>query len=505
MSQQKQTKGKGLNNNSLKLEQAEIEIQNEPITNWNENDDSKLCTFIYKYGTNNWEIISKEMGNKSGIQCLQRWNAIMKPNVIKGPWNVDEDKKLIDWIKTNGATNWSACAEFIPGRTGKQCRERWMNALNPLLKKGSWEPEEDYIIFKLFKKLGSKWSTISNYIAGRTENSIKNRFYSTLRRIACELKRIDRDPLKEDDEISEKDCKLTLKNLMAYFDQAYYEKTNYIDNLVANLKLDENEILNSGVLKEILQMYKGGDHQNNVNINGSVISDDKKKVLNSFEFEESSNLLSKKREQSNTNKTHFSNHNHNNFNNNFAPPANLNLNPIVNPIPQYSNQPINNIPPSNKYNLDDKEADNIKKNLFVPYSNSVSNTQNKKEDFKNLSLETLAKRIDSFCKFAQEVNTNTQGKQVTNNKTFAVDSNEVIKEENIKDVHKDAFNAQKIGNLLNQLNDLENLLMITKKELKKIDDQPNEIGYSDKIQSNLHEFEMPLNSNKVFFLDEDKK
>lgn len=252
-------------------------------------------------------------------------------------------------------------------------------------------------------------------------------------------------------------------------------------------------------------MYKGGDHQNNVNINGSVISDDKKKVLNSFEFEESSNLLSKKREQSNTNKTHFSNHNHNNFNNNFAPPANLNLNPIVNPIPQYSNQPINNIPPSNKYNLDDKEADNIKKNLFVPYSNSVSNTQNKKEDFKNLSLETLAKRIDSFCKFAQEVNTNTQGKQVTNNKTFAVDSNEIIKEENIKDVHKDAFNAQKIGNLLNQLNDLENLLMITKKELKKIDDQPNEIGYSDKIQSNLHEFEMPLNSNKVFFLDEDKK
>lgn len=226
MSQQKQTKGKGLNNNSLKLEAAEIEIQNEPITNWNENDDSKLCTFIYKYGTNNWEIISKEMGNKSGIQCLQRWNAIMKPNVIKGPWNVDEDKKLIDWIKTNGATNWSACAEFIPGRTGKQCRERWMNALNPLLKKGSWEPEEDYIIFKLFKKLGSKWSTISNYIAGRTENSIKNRFYSTLRRIACELKRIDRDPLKEDDEISEKDCKLTLKNLMAYFDQAYYEKTN---------------------------------------------------------------------------------------------------------------------------------------------------------------------------------------------------------------------------------------------------------------------------------------
>mgnify|MGYP003534473676 CR=1 FL=1 len=114
MSQLKQTKGKGLNNNSLKLEQAEIEIQNEPITNWNENDDSKLCTFIYKYGTNNWEIISKEMGNKSGIQCLQRWNAIMKPNVIKGPWNVDEDKKLIDWIKTNGATNWSACAELIP-------------------------------------------------------------------------------------------------------------------------------------------------------------------------------------------------------------------------------------------------------------------------------------------------------------------------------------------------------------------------------------------------------
>lgn len=46
--------------------------------------------------------------------------------------------------------------------------------------------EEDYIIFKLFKIIGSKWAKISDFLEGRTENSIKNRFYTSLRRMASE-------------------------------------------------------------------------------------------------------------------------------------------------------------------------------------------------------------------------------------------------------------------------------------------------------------------------------
>ena len=57
------------------------------------------------------------------------------------------------------------------------------------MKKGDWTSEEDFILFKLFNQYGSKWSKITKFFKGRTENSVKNRFYSTLRRIANEKKK----------------------------------------------------------------------------------------------------------------------------------------------------------------------------------------------------------------------------------------------------------------------------------------------------------------------------
>jgi len=117
------------------------------------------------------------------VQCLHRWTKILRPGLVKGPWTTEEDKQLLNWIKINGPCKWSKCSNIIQGRSGKQCRERWFNTLNPNVKKGNWSPEEEYNIFLLYEKFGSKWSKIASFFEGRTENSIKNRFYSTLRRI----------------------------------------------------------------------------------------------------------------------------------------------------------------------------------------------------------------------------------------------------------------------------------------------------------------------------------
>jgi hypothetical protein len=63
--------------------------------------------------------------------------------MVKGPWTQAEDDMLAQNVKKFGAKNWSYIAQALPGRIGKQCRERWHNHLNPDIKKNKWTDEED--------------------------------------------------------------------------------------------------------------------------------------------------------------------------------------------------------------------------------------------------------------------------------------------------------------------------------------------------------------------------
>ena len=71
-------------------------------------------------------------------------------------------------------------------RTGKQCRERYVNHLNPRLKVADWNPVEDATIFHLYNTGGSHWAKMSKMIPGRTDNGIKNRFHNLRRQLERE-------------------------------------------------------------------------------------------------------------------------------------------------------------------------------------------------------------------------------------------------------------------------------------------------------------------------------
>jgi len=101
-----------------------------------------------------------------------------------GPWSASEDAALTELVLADGeGKHWARIAAMLPGRTGKQCRERWCNNLDPSLKKGAWTEEEDKMILSLHAKLGTRWAEIAKHLPGRSDNSVKNRWYSTCSRI----------------------------------------------------------------------------------------------------------------------------------------------------------------------------------------------------------------------------------------------------------------------------------------------------------------------------------
>eukprot|EP01117_Protostelium_nocturnum_P002743 TRINITY_DN1363_c0_g2_i1.p1 TRINITY_DN1363_c0_g2~~TRINITY_DN1363_c0_g2_i1.p1 ORF type:complete len:624 (-),score=246.38 TRINITY_DN1363_c0_g2_i1:99-1970(-) len=138
---------------------------------WSKKDDECLTQAVKAFGDKNWSEVSDQLEGRTGQQCLHRWQKTLNPNIKRGKWSEEEDIHLKVAVSEYGIKNWSLVKEHVPGRTDLQCRERYVNVLDPNISTSIWTAEEEARLRESVAKHGvGKWSLVSNDLSPRTDN-----------------------------------------------------------------------------------------------------------------------------------------------------------------------------------------------------------------------------------------------------------------------------------------------------------------------------------------------
>lgn len=125
-----------------------------PAQRWTAAEKDKLRSLVETHGAKNWLFIASQLPGRTDLQCLQQWHRTLDGKVVKGKgtWTEKEDRLLVEKVEEIGrnwtqvvAVVWTALsswvgglmlvqiAAFLPGRVGSQCRERFLNHLDPTI------------------------------------------------------------------------------------------------------------------------------------------------------------------------------------------------------------------------------------------------------------------------------------------------------------------------------------------------------------------------------------
>ena len=374
--------------------------------------------------------------SKKDSNNLQKSKKQSKQIITKGQWSHNEDEILKEWVDKNGPKHWTKCALNIPGRTGKQCREHWNNSLNNEIIKGNWTVEEDYLIMVFYNKFNGSWKKMIPIFKSRTENSIKNRFFSQIRKIASKYIKTGKRVYS---------TKFGLDILLKYYEEGLDEaKTKYLkNNPMSEKELEEFinniEILINSKPKEQkfidFEQFRKNEN-NNSNINNKQISNSNKVTK---ELNENLNTITKK-DENNDIKIDKQNQ---------KKVDNENMNNTINPEESKTSIETFDIIINNNIKEDEQKIKEQKSKVEESNNNNKNGDEMNKSENKNTNFQNYDAKNDNNLNYLKKNNSNTVNYNINNNFNYNINNFNNNYFPNLNDQNNNINNIYNINNAKN--------------------------------------------------------
>jgi len=139
-----------------------------PPNKWAKEESQRLIQLVNDYGDKSWKKIAEHVGGgKTGAQCAQHWKRVLCPIIRKGSWDDEEELKLFHLVEKYGQS-WKNIASEIGSRTDIQCRYQYFKSC--MSREVAWSPQEDDLLMKKMNDIKAEnrdvhWVEVARYMA----------------------------------------------------------------------------------------------------------------------------------------------------------------------------------------------------------------------------------------------------------------------------------------------------------------------------------------------------